>query len=69
MKKKKIKEYAQLTTKIREGYAKLQRENDQLKIELHKYKTSVEQLSKNILSKTLCKLSKVHQKKESIIPI
>ena len=43
-KKKTIEEYAQLTTKIREEYAKLQQENNQLKIELHKYKTYVEQL-------------------------
>ena len=37
-KKKTIDEYAQLTTKIREEYAKLQQENNQLKIELQKYK-------------------------------
>ena len=43
-KKKTIEEYAQLTTKIRKEYAKLQQENNQLKIELHKYKTYVEQL-------------------------
>ena len=41
-KKKTVDEYAQLTTKIREEYAKLQQENNQLKIELHKYKTYVE---------------------------
>ena len=41
-KKKTIDEYAQLTTKIREEYAKLQQENNQLNIELHKYKTYVE---------------------------
>ena len=44
-KKKTIDEYAQLVTKIREEYAKLQQEKNQLKIELHKYKTYVEQLS------------------------
>ena len=33
-KKKTIDEYAQLTTKIREEYAKLQQENNKLKIEL-----------------------------------
>ena len=44
-KKKTIDEYAQLATKIREEYAKLQQEKNQLKIELHKYKTYVEQLS------------------------
>ena len=43
-KKKTIDEYAQLTTKISEEYAKLQQENNQLKIELHKYKNYVEQL-------------------------
>ena len=43
-KKKAIDEYVQLTTKIREEYAKLQQENNQLKIELHKYKNYVEQL-------------------------
>ena len=37
-KKKTIDEYAQLTTKIREEYVKLQQENNQLKIELQKYK-------------------------------
>ena len=43
-KKKAIDEYAQLTTKIREEHAKLQQENNQLKIELHKYKEYVEKL-------------------------
>ena len=43
-KKKAIDEYVQLTTKIREEYAKLQQENNQLKIELHKYKEYVEKL-------------------------
>ena len=58
-KKKTIDEYAQLTTKIREEYAKLQQENNQLKIELHKYKTYVEQIpqntSKNYYSKPIRK--------------
>ena len=44
-KKKTTDEYAQPTTKIREKYAKLQQEDNQLKIKLHKYKTYVEQLS------------------------
>ena len=35
-KKKTIGKYAELTTKIREEYAKLQQENNQLKIELQK---------------------------------
>ena len=43
-KKKAIDEYVQLTTRIREEYAKLQQENNQLKIELHKYKEYVEKL-------------------------
>ena len=46
-KKKTIDKCAQLTTKIREEYAKLQQENNQLKIELHKYKTYVEQIPQN----------------------
>ena len=37
-KKKTIDEYAQLTTQIREEYAKLQNENNQLKNTLEKYK-------------------------------
>ena len=43
-KKKAIDEYVQLTTRIREEHAKLQQENNQLKIELHKYKEYVEKL-------------------------
>ena len=37
-KKKTINEYAELLTKIRIEYAKLQKENNELKIELHKYR-------------------------------
>ena len=33
-----INEYAELLTKIRNEYAKLQKENNELKIELHKYR-------------------------------
>ena len=36
-KKKTINEYAELLTKIRNEYAKLQKENNEIKIELHKY--------------------------------
>ena len=36
-KKKTINEYAELITKIRHKYAKLQRENNELKIELQKH--------------------------------
>ena len=43
-KKKTIDEYAQLTTQIRKEYAKLQKENHNLKIELEKYKHYVEQI-------------------------
>ena len=43
-KKQTIDDYSQLTTKIRERYARLQQESNQLKIELHKYKTYVEQM-------------------------
>ena len=42
--KKTIDEYAQLTTKIRNEYAKLQQECNQLKIELHKYQGYMEQM-------------------------
>ena len=43
-KKKTIDEYAELTTQIREEYAKLQRENKELKSALEKYKNYVEQI-------------------------
>ena len=43
--KKTINEYAELLTKIRNEYAKLQKENNQLKIELHKYQTYVQNTS------------------------
>ena len=42
--KKTIDQYAQLTTKIREEYAKFQQEFNQLKIQLTKYKQYVENL-------------------------
>ena len=44
IKKKTIDEYAQLTTQIREEYAKLQKESNNLQIELQKYKKYVEQI-------------------------
>ena len=43
-KKKTIDEYAQLTTQIREEYAKLQNENNQLKSTLEKYKPYIEEM-------------------------
>ena len=48
-KKKTIKEYAELLTKIRNEYAKLQKENNQLKIELHKYQTYVQNRPQRLL--------------------
>ena len=44
-KKKTIDEYAQLLTKIREEYAKLQQEMNQLKIEMQKYRSYIERSS------------------------
>ena len=43
-KKKIIDEYRQLTTQIREEYAKLQNENNQLKSTLKKYKQYIEEM-------------------------
>ena len=43
-KKKTIDEYTQLTTQIRKEYGKLQKENNNLQIELEKYKKYVEQI-------------------------
>ena len=43
-KKKTIDEYAQLTTQIREEYAKLQRENNELKVTIEKYKQYLEEM-------------------------
>ena len=65
-KKKKIDEYVQLTTKIREEYAKLQQENNQLKIELHKYKNYVEQLPQKSYHKFYAHYQKpkTHKKKK-----
>ena len=44
-KKKTIDKYVQLLTKIREEYAKLQQENNQLKIEMQKYRSYIERSS------------------------
>ena len=63
-KKKKIDKYAQLITKIREEYAKLQQENNQLKIELHKYKTYVEQLSQKSYQKSYVNYPKPIRKRK-----
>ena len=45
-KKKTVNDYAQLLTKIRNEYVLLQKENNQLKIELEKMKNYVENLPK-----------------------
>ena len=50
-KRKTTDEYAQLITKIRDKYAKLQQENIKLYIELHKYKAYVEQISQKSYQK------------------
>ena len=63
-KKKTIDEYAQLTTKIREEYAKLQQENNQLKIELHKYKHYVEQLLQKSYHKSYANYQKPIRKRK-----
>ena len=43
-KKKTIDEYVQLSTQIREKYAKLQRENNELKVTIEKYKQYLEEM-------------------------
>ena len=63
-KKKTIDEYVQLTTKIRDEYAKLQQENSQLKIELHKYKAYVEQLSQKLYRKPYVNYQKPMRKRK-----
>ena len=45
--KKTINEYADLITKIRNKYVQLQKENNQLKIELQKYQQYVQNVSQN----------------------
>ena len=53
-KKKTINEYAELLTKIRNEYAKLQKENNEIKIELHKYqKYASKILSETIIHETI----------------
>ena len=64
IKKKTIDEYAQLTTKIRDGYAKLQQENNQLKIELHKCKGYVEKLSQKSYQKPYVNYQKPIRKRK-----
>ena len=63
-KKKTIEDYAQLATEIRKEYAKLQQENNELKIQLHKYQSYVEQLNqtshKKYYSKFMRKIEPYH---------
>ena len=49
--KKTINEYADLITKIRNKYVQLQKENNQLKIELQKYQQYVQNVSQNPYTK------------------
>ena len=51
--KKTINEYAELLTKIRNEYAKLQKENNQLKIKLHKYPAYVQNTPQRSYQKPL----------------
>ena len=53
--KKTINDYAELLTKIRNEYAKLQQECNQLKIQLQKYKDYVEQIPQRYYQKPLRK--------------
>ena len=50
-KKKTINEYAELLTKIRNEYAKLQKENNELKIELHKYRNYFQNMPQKLYQK------------------
>ena len=61
---KTIDEYAQLTTKIRDEFAKLQQENNQLKIELHRCKAYVEQLSQKSYQKLYVNYQKPMRKRK-----
>ena len=50
-KKKTINEYAELLTKIRNEYAKLQKENNEIKIELHKYQNYFQNMPQKLYQK------------------
>ena len=52
--KKTINEYADLITKIRNKYVQLQKENNQLKIELQKYQQYVQSISQTPYRKPSC---------------
>ena len=54
----------QFTAKIRDEYAKSQQENSQLKIELHKYKAYVEQLSRKSYQKPYVNYQKPIRKRK-----
>ena len=53
-KKKTINEYAELLTKIRNEYAKLQKENNEIKIELHKYQSYFQDMPQKSYQKPSC---------------
>ena len=50
-KKKTINEYVELLTKIRNEYAKSQKENNELKIDLHKYRNYFQNMSQKLYQK------------------
>ena len=50
-KKKTINEYVELLTKIRNEYAKSQKENNELKIEIHKYRNYFQNMSQKLHQK------------------
>ena len=53
-KKKTINDYAELLTKIRNKYAKLQKTNNELKIELHKYQNYFQTMPQKSYHKPSC---------------
>ena len=63
--KKTINDYADLITKIRNEYVHLQKENNQLKIELQKYQQYVQNVSQNPYRKTI--ICETKKKKNSIL--
>ena len=63
--KKTINDYADLITKIRKEYAQLQKENNQLKIELQKYQQYVQNVSQNPYRKTI--ICETKKKKNTIL--
>ena len=62
-KKKAINEYAEILSKIRSEYVLLQRENNQLKIQLQKYQNYI----KNFPSESTYKISKTDKKNKTLL--